>query len=140
MCDRAVLAPELTREWGGCDRWGRRGFGGGRRRRNEPRVVGAGRLLAHHTGWPFLDNDELLLQIVGKTPRALLAEDGEETLRASESAALRMGLASPAPSIVSAAGGVILDPDNRRDLQGDAAVIWLKATDRRLNSECRESI
>src|SRR5256885_1272474 len=88
-----------------------------------------GRMLARHTGWPFLDNDALLLELVGKTPRALLAEDGEEKLRASESAALRMGLRSPVPSIVAAAGGVILDPVNRRDLQADAVVIWLKANE-----------
>ena len=86
-----------------------------------------GRLLGKRTGWPYADNDELLLQLVGKTPRELLSEDGEAALRESESAALRMGLATPEPSIVSAAGGTILEPENRRDLQAAGLVIWLKA-------------
>jgi len=87
-----------------------------------------GRLLGKRTGWPYADNDELLLQLVGKTPRELLAEDGEGALRESESAALRLGLASPEPSIVSAAGGTILDPENRRSLLDGGLVIWLKAS------------
>jgi len=86
-----------------------------------------GRLLAKRTGWPYADNDELLLQLVGKTPRELLSQDGEAALRESESAALRMGLAMPEPSIVSAAGGTILDPENRRDLQAAGLAVWLKA-------------
>jgi shikimate kinase len=86
-----------------------------------------GRLLAKRTGWPYADNDELLLQLVGKTPRELLSQDGETALRESESAALRMGLATPEPSIVSAAGGTILEPENRRDLQAGGLAIWLKA-------------
>jgi len=86
-----------------------------------------GRLLAKRTGWPYADNDELLLQLVGKTPRELLSDNGEAALRESESAALRMGLATPGPSIVSAAGGTILDPQSRRDLQAGGVVVWLKA-------------
>src|SRR5256885_6501809 len=59
-----------------------------------------GRLLAKGTGWRHADNDELLHELVGKTPRELLAEDGEDRLRESESAALRLGLQYPEPSIV----------------------------------------
>jgi shikimate kinase len=86
-----------------------------------------GRLLAKHTGWQYADNDELLLRLVGKTPRELLAEDGEKALRDSESAALRAGLAMPEPAIVSVAAGTILDPANRRDLLAAGVVVWLKA-------------
>ena len=87
-----------------------------------------GRLLSRRTGWPYADNDELLTQLVGKTPRELLAEDGEEMLRESESAALRLGLQSPEPSIVGAAGGTILDPGNRRALKAAGLVVWLRAS------------
>ena len=86
-----------------------------------------GRLLAKRTGWPYLDNDTLLLELAGKTPRELLSEDGEETLRESESAAMHVGLGMPEPAIVSVAGGTILDPRNRRDLRQAGLVVWLKA-------------
>ena len=87
-----------------------------------------GRVLAKRTGWPYADNDELLLQLVGKTPRELLSDDGEVALREGESAALRLGLATPEPSIVGAAGGTILDRQNRCDLREAAMVVWLKAS------------
>jgi shikimate kinase len=86
-----------------------------------------GQLLAKRTGWRYADNDELLLQLVGKTPRDLLADDGEAALREGESAALRAGLTMPEPAIVSVAGGTILDSQNRRDLQDAGLVVWLKA-------------
>jgi shikimate kinase len=85
-----------------------------------------GRLLAKRTGWPHADNDELLVQLAGKTPKELLSEDGEAVLRESESAALRAGLVAPEPSIVSVAGGTILDPANRHDLRAAGLVVWLK--------------
>jgi shikimate kinase len=87
-----------------------------------------GRLLATRTGWRYADNDELLHDLVGKTPRELLAEGGEEVLRESESAALRLGLRSPEPSIVATAAGTILDPANRRALGEAGLVVWLKAS------------
>jgi shikimate kinase len=87
-----------------------------------------GRLLAKRTGWPHADNDELLLELVGKTPRELLSQDGEVALREAESAALRLGIRSPEPAIVGVAGGTILDPDNRRELQRAGLVVWLKAS------------
>jgi len=87
-----------------------------------------GRLVAKRTAWPYVDNDEILLELVGKTPRELLSEDGETALRQSESAALRLGLATPEPSIVSAAGGTILDPQNRRNMREAGLVVWLNAS------------
>ncbi len=87
-----------------------------------------GRLLAKGTGWRYADNDELLHELVGKTPRELLAEDGEDRLRDSESAALRLGLQYPEPSIVATAAGTILDPENRRGLREAGLVVWLKAS------------
>src|SRR4029077_4377122 len=87
-----------------------------------------GQLLARRTGWPYADNDELLVQLVGKTPRELLSDDGEEALRESESDALRTGLAMREPSIISAAGGTILNAENRRDLRAAGRVVWLKGS------------
>ena len=86
-----------------------------------------GRLLAKRTGWAYADNDELVLELAGKTPRELLADDGETALRDSESTAMRLGLGVPEPAIVSVAGGAILDPQNRRDLHEAGLVVWFKA-------------
>jgi shikimate kinase len=86
-----------------------------------------GQLVAKRTGWRYFDNDALLLELAGKTPRELLSEDGEAALRESESAAMRVGLGVPEPGIVSVAGGTILDPRDRRDLREAGLVVWLRA-------------
>src|SRR5438094_689707 len=59
-----------------------------------------GRLVGRAIGWPFFDNDELLAEATGRTAREL-ADDGEEVLRAAESAALDEGLRRPEPRVVA---------------------------------------
>jgi shikimate kinase len=86
-----------------------------------------GRLLADATGWPYADNDELVMRATGATARTLLAERGEAAMREAESAALHVGLREPPPAIVGVAAGVILDPDDRRALREGGIVVWLRA-------------
>lgn len=87
-----------------------------------------GRLLSKLTGWPYLDNDELVLRLFGSTPRRILAEDGEPRLREAELAALHAGLLTPAPSIVAAAAGTILDEPARWRLRESGVVVWLRTS------------
>jgi shikimate kinase len=86
-----------------------------------------GRLLAAATGWPYLDNDDLVRRLYDATPREILARDGEQRLREAESTALAVGLESPEPAIIGAAGGTIIDDGNRRLLRDAATVVWLQA-------------
>ena len=85
-----------------------------------------GRELAKRTGWPFLDNDELLERATGRTARQL-AEGGEAALRAAEAAALREGLAVKPPAIIGVAGGAVLDPRDRKRIREGGFVVWLRA-------------
>jgi shikimate kinase len=87
-----------------------------------------GKLLARRTGWPLHDNDELVVRLFDAAPRQILASGGEAKLRSAESEALAMGLEAPAPCIVGAAGGTILDEGNRRLLRGAGVVVWLRVT------------
>lgn len=86
-----------------------------------------GRILADATGWPYVDNDELVADLYGDTPRSLLAERGEAAMRRAESEALAAGIAVPAPAIVGVAAGVILDADDRLALRNGGIVVWLRA-------------
>lgn len=86
-----------------------------------------GRLLAGATGWPYVDNDELVHRSHGSTAREILAEHGEDRMRAAESDALALGLTNPAPALIGVAGGTILDPANRKRLAGGGVVVWLRA-------------
>ena len=87
-----------------------------------------GRLLSARTGWPYLDNDELLARRSGKTARALLTSGGEAGLRRAESDALRLGLECAPPWIVGAAAGTILEEENRRALREGSLVVWLRGS------------
>ena len=87
-----------------------------------------GHFLSERTGWPYDDNEELLDQLFGATPRQVLAASGEERLRESESSALALGLRSPVPCIVGTAAGTILDAGNRRLLSRSGIVVWLRAS------------
>ena len=86
-----------------------------------------GRLLSEATGWPYVDNDELVLRANGATSRQLLAERGEAAMRAAESSALALGLELPAPAIMGAAAGTILDARDRDRMRDGGIVVWLRA-------------
>ncbi|MCV0402715.1 MAG: AAA family ATPase [Chloroflexi bacterium] len=86
-----------------------------------------GRLLADATGWPYLDNDELVRRAQGATARQIAARDGEEDLRAAESAALAIGLEADEPCVVGVAAGTVLDEADRRRMRDAAIVVWLDA-------------
>ncbi len=90
-----------------------------------------GRRLASAFGLKFVDSDEQVQARTGRTVREIFETDGEAAFRFEERAALRAALAADEPSIIAAAGGVVLDPENRRLLQDVVArgghVVWLKA-------------
>jgi len=88
-----------------------------------------GRALAARLGWPYADNDDLVLAATGTSKEALVERSGEHALRAAESAALRLALDRPGPLVAGVAGGVVLDPANRallREARGRALVVWLR--------------
>jgi shikimate kinase len=87
-----------------------------------------GEALSAVTGWPCLDNDSLLERSTGSTAAQLLAEHGEERLRAAESDVLTLLLAMPGPFVAGVAAGTILDPRDRERLRTADHVVWLRAS------------
>lgn len=86
-----------------------------------------GRLVSDATGWPYIDNDELVRQFHGATARQILAERGESQMRAAESEALARGVRAPAPAVIGVAAGTILEPSSRELLRAGGIVAWLQA-------------
>lgn len=87
-----------------------------------------GTALAARTGWPYLDDAALLERASGRTPRALLAAEGEPALRAAESRTLTLLLGLPEPLVAGVAAGVVLDAADRERLRTGGHVVWLRAT------------
>jgi shikimate kinase len=86
-----------------------------------------GRQLAARLGRPFSDSDAEIEARTGRTVRQIFADDGEAAFRAIEATVLAEALAATEPAVVAAAGGVVLDPSNRRLLERAGTVVWLQA-------------
>ena len=86
-----------------------------------------GRRIAAALDRPFRDTDAEIEKRSGRAVAAIFAEDGEPTFRALETDVLRALVEDPTPSVIAAAGGVVLSPANRQVLAGAGTVVWLKA-------------
>lgn len=87
-----------------------------------------GRIVAERLGRPFLDSDDVVEARTGRTVREIWRSDGEAAFRRLEREALRDALAADKPSVIAAAGGVVLSADNRAALNDAHAVVaWLHA-------------
>src|SRR5262245_29404959 len=85
-----------------------------------------GRLLAKHTGRPFLDSDELIEAETGRTVKQIFADDGEAAFRAVETTVLGQMLDDDVPAVIAAAGGAVLDEHNRVRMRARGTVVWLR--------------
>ncbi len=86
-----------------------------------------GQLLAERLGRQYRDSDRQVQEATGKTVPQIFAEEGEAAFRAEEAKALARAVEEDTPSVISVAGGAVLDPDNGRRVQGAGTVVWLRA-------------
>jgi shikimate kinase len=87
-----------------------------------------GRALAVRLGRTLYDSDLMIEAREGRTVREIFAADGEAAFRAIETEVLAEALAAPEPSVIAAAGGVVLSDHNRLALRSSSArVVWLRA-------------
>jgi shikimate kinase len=87
------------------------------------------RIAALRLGRQVIDSDQVIERLTGRTVRQIFADEGEESFRAFETAALLDALASPEPAVIAAAGGVVLREQNRAALkEANARIVWLCAS------------
>jgi len=86
-----------------------------------------GQLVAHRLGWGYRDSDADVEAATGLTVPELFSRDGESAFRKAEAVALAGACSDAAPSVVSVAGGAVLNPDNRRLICDSGTVVWLRA-------------
>jgi shikimate kinase len=91
-----------------------------------------GRSLADRLGWRHFDSDAQVMAATGRTVPELFAEQGEPAFRAEEERVLAEALSADEPTVVSAAGGVVLSEANRELLVRSGVVVWLRADPRLL--------
>lgn len=99
-----------------------------------------GRIVAERLGRTLIDTDAAVEHAAGRTVREIFADEGEESFRARESAALETALESAPPAVIATGGGVVLAERNRHVLGGAAArVVWLSAEPSTLIERLRAS-
>ena len=87
----------------------------------------AGRHLAELLNYRFLDADQSIEQVAGRTIPELFASDGEAGFRQLETAVLNQ-IASWHSLVVATGGGVVTRPENWGQMQ-QGVVVWLDAPD-----------
>jgi shikimate kinase len=84
-----------------------------------------GRLLSARLGLPFVDLDEVISAVAGKSIEDIFAEEGEEGFRERESEILRGELDSGS-KVISCGGGVVLRDENVELLREKSRVFLLR--------------
>ena len=87
-----------------------------------------GRELSARTGWPYVDNDDVLRRQTGRDPAEIRATEGEDVLHLAESDALDEALGLEPPMIIGVAAATVLDPAAREALRESGHVVWLRAS------------
>jgi shikimate kinase len=64
--------------------------------------------------------------MTGRTVAEIWRADGEPAFRRLEAQVLAAALASTTPRVIAAAGGTVLDEENRRLLRMHTPVVWLR--------------
>lgn len=84
-----------------------------------------GRLLAQALGKQFVDTDELIVEMAGKTIPQIFSEDGEDTFRALETHALSAATARSS-CVIATGGGVVKRTENHPLLKQNGRIILVE--------------
>ncbi len=78
-------------------------------------------------GWTFVDTDDVLERLAGKSVEAVFADDGEEAFRALESKAL-IEVCKDDKQVIATGGGMVIDPANQTLMNESGFVVCLEAS------------
>jgi shikimate kinase len=85
-----------------------------------------GRLLASRTGWPYLDNDDLLRDLAGADAETV-SRQGAEALHRLEARVVLDLIARPAPLVAGLAASVVENDEVRWRVAAEALGVYLRA-------------
>ena len=89
-----------------------------------------GKRIAQVLGYPFVDSDDVVASVAGKSVREMFSQDGEAVFRQYESDAIKSVLVGRQSSVVLATGGgAVISSENRSLISEQASnVVWLDAS------------
>ena len=86
-----------------------------------------GHALAAQTGWPYVDNDDLVARLAGEATPDVAATRGADGLHMLEGFVVEEILAMEAPLIAGIPGSTITTEPMREQLRAGGYVVWLRA-------------
>ena len=95
-------------------------------------LMGAGKTTvgarcAERLGRPFVDVDDVVETLGGRSVGEIFRTDGEGAFRELERQAVADVCESPDPLVIACGGGAVVDPENRRRLRAAGLIVWLRA-------------
>lgn len=97
-----------------------------------------GPLLADRLGYEFIDLDEAIERIAGKTVQSIFSSDGEVAFRRLEALKLR-AVSRTARAVISLGGGAVASEDNLYFAKTNGMLIYLRVAHEALADRLRES-
>lgn len=95
-----------------------------------------GRMLASRLGMKFIDTDELVREMTGRTPAEIIKNDGEPAFRAIERQAAKEA-GKQTSSVIATGGGIVLDERNIDTLRQNGLIIFLDRSLEKLDTSGR---
>ncbi len=86
-----------------------------------------GDFLGKLIGWPFVDTDIVLEEESGQKIRNIVESQGWNDFRHKERNLMKRVCAGE-QQVVATGGGVVLNPENVKDMQKNGVVVWLRAS------------
>ncbi|MDO9381660.1 MAG: shikimate kinase [Hyphomicrobiaceae bacterium] len=85
-----------------------------------------GRRLALRLGVPFVDTDDEIERVAGKSINDIFADWGEAEFRNGERRVISR-LLGEGPQVLATGGGAFINPETRANIKGHGISIWLRA-------------
>ncbi|HET7900958.1 MAG TPA: shikimate kinase [Candidatus Nanopelagicales bacterium] len=86
-----------------------------------------GRALSAQTGWPYVDNDELVARLAGQATPDVAAVRGPDALHLLEGLVVEEILAMEPPVVAGIPGSAVVTDTTRQQLREGGFVVWLRA-------------
>lgn len=97
-----------------------------------------GPILADRLGYEFIDLDQAIERIAGKTVQSIFSTDGEEAFRRLEALKLR-AVSRSARAVISLGGGAVTSEDNLYFAKTNGMLIYLRVAHEELADRLKES-
>ena len=98
-----------------------------------------GQLLARKLGYSFIDSDDEIERVHGKTVSQIFAEEGEARFRILEESMIGEMKNAAGPVVISLGGGALMSAKNRTSVCADGLLVYIKSSPEKIYARIKHS-